>query len=207
MLSNYPYIEIPAFTRNTIDNIKHLLCKNGKQKTYEHVRAVANVNIKIAKHYGLDVEICELCGYLHDISAVIKPDDMMLYAQSNGWYIDESENKYPFILHQRISRVIAEQDFNITDERVLSAIECHSTLKENPSAYDMALFVADKLAWDQDGEAPFYDVVKTALETSLEAASLAYMQFIIDNKMILYPHKWFEDGMRYLKNRNRAWHE
>ncbi len=53
-------------------------------------------------------------------------------------------------MHQRISKMIAEQEFSITDEQILSAIECNTTLKMNPFAYDMALFIADKPAWDQE---------------------------------------------------------
>ena len=63
----------------------------------------------------------------------------------------------------------------------------------------MALFIADKLAWDQEGEAPFYSVVSDALKQSLEAASLVYMDYIVDHKMILHPHKWFEAGVRPLR--------
>jgi HD superfamily phosphohydrolase YqeK len=94
---------------------------------------------------------------------VVAPGDMLAYAMEKGWHIDEAENKYPFLLHQRISKTIAEQDFGVTDEQILSAVECHTTLKTNPSAYDMALFIADKLAWDQEGEAPFYSAVNDAL--------------------------------------------
>ncbi|MCL2518524.1 MAG: GNAT family N-acetyltransferase, partial [Oscillospiraceae bacterium] len=119
------------------------------------------------------------------------------YTVANGWYIDEAERKYPFLLHQRFSRLIAERDFGITDERILSAVECHSTLKANPSVYDMALFVADKLAWDQEGVSPFYEIVTSA--QSLEAASLTYMDYIVAHKMILHPHKWFKEGMNFLK--------
>ena len=169
-------------------------------KTFEHAKSVAEMNIIIAGQYGLDKNICEICGYLHDISGVISPSDMFSYAIENSWYIDKAERKYPFLLHQRISRVIAQEDFKITDERILSAIEHHSTLKINPSEYDMALFVADKLAWDQEGEAPYYALVSNALNHSLEAASLAYMDYIVESKMILYPHKWFEDGRAFLRS-------
>jgi HD superfamily phosphohydrolase YqeK len=81
----------------------------------------------------------------------------------------------------------------------LSAVEYHTTLREKPSQYDMALFIADKLSWDQEGQPPFYDVVAKALTKSLEAASLAYMTFIVENKMILYPHRWFSAGLAYLR--------
>lgn len=200
MLVDFSYINKLAITGDIKTDIEALLIANSKAKTFEHVRAVADINVKIAGQYELDKEICELCGYLHDISAMIAPDDMLAYATKNGWYIDEAESKHPFLLHQRISKSIAEQGFGITNEQILSAIECHTTLKMNPSAYDMALFIADKLAWDQDGEAPFYNIVSDALKQSLEMASLVYMDYIVENKMILHPHKWFEAGGRSLHN-------
>ena len=188
------------FTSDVQTDVKSLLERYGKTKrTFEHARDVAEMNIKIAEQYGLDKNICEICGYLHDISTVVSPSDMLQYAIDNNWYIDEAERTFPFLLHQRISLIIARENFNITDEIILSAIAHHTTLKANPSAYDMALFVADKLAWDQEGEAPFYAVVSYALKQSLEKASLAYMDYIVQHKMILYPHKWFEEGRAFLQ--------
>lgn len=189
------------FTGDIITDVQSLLLSHNKQKTFEHSKAVAEMNVKIAEMYGLDKKVCTLCGFLHDISAVISPQDMLSYATDNGWYIDEVEHKYPFLLHQRISRVIAQEYFGVADERILSAVEHHSTLKANPSAYDMALFAADKLAWDKDGEAPYYSVVSGALKESPEAASLVYMDYIVDNKMILFPHKWFEESRQFLRNK------
>lgn len=203
MLSNFSYIKLPDFTGNIIRDIQSLLYLNNKFKTYEHSESVANVNVKIAEQYGLDAEICRICGYLHDIGTVIAPDDMLEYAENNGLYIDSAETKYPFLLHQRMSRIIAEQDFTyFSDNRALSAIECHTTLKANPSDYDMALFTADKLSWDNGDLPPFYDIMKNSLGNSLEAASLAYMEYTVANKMILYPHRWFTESMSFLQNCN-----
>ncbi len=198
MLSLFPYVKLTAFTQDIEGTTTNLLTLNSKDKTAAHVKAVADTCVIIARQYGLDEDVARICGYLHDISAVISPTDMLSYAKEKGMYIDESENRYPFILHQRISRLIAMQDFKITDERILSAIECHSTLKADYNEYDMTLFIADKLSWDQDGLPPFYDDVKQALDTSLEAASLAYMQYIMEHKLILYPHSWFNQGMEEL---------
>ena len=189
------------FIGNTKADVQSLLYLYGKQKTFEHAKAVAEMSVKIAEQYDLDRIVCELGGYLHDISAIITPASMLSHAINNGWNIDEAERKYPFLLHQRVSKVIAYEDFKITDERVLSALEHHSTLKSYPSAYEMALFVADKLAWDQEGEAPFYSVVSDALKQSLEAASLSYMDYIVEHSMILHPHKWFEEGRTHLRRK------
>ncbi len=200
MLDLLPYIKIPDFTGDLHSDVKTLLCLNNKQKAFDHCHAVAETNIKIAQKYGLDKKICERAGYLHDISAVIEPADMLALAQKLELYIDEAEVRYPFLLHQRISRFIATNVFDITDELILSAIECHTTLKANPTKYDMALFIADKLSWDQDGQPPFYNDIDDALKISLEKASLAYMEYIVENKMILLPHKWFTEGLAFLKS-------
>ena len=180
------------------EDVKSLLYLMGKEKTFEHVRAVAEMNMKIAEQYKLSKEICELSGYLHDISAIVAPDDMMTYAMKQEWYVDEAERKYPFLLHQRISEVIAREYFAVEDARILSAIKCHTTLKAYPSPYDLALFVADKLAWDQ-GKPPFYETLITALDQSLEQAALSYMNYIIENEMILYPHIWFKEAIYFLE--------
>ena len=194
------------FTGDIKADVQALFYTHNRPKNFEHSKAVAETNIKIAEQYGLDTNICEFGGYLHDISAIIPHATMMSYAVDNGWYIDEAEQKYPFLLHQRISRVIAQEGFRITDERILSAVEHHSTLKTNPSSYEMALFVADKLAWQEShdipvSEAPFYSIVKDALSISLEVASLAYMDYIVEHNMILHPHKWFMEARTFLRSK------
>ncbi|MGG7078628.1 bis(5'-nucleosyl)-tetraphosphatase (symmetrical) YqeK [Clostridium sardiniense] len=198
-LDNYKYVNTIEITGNIVVDVTNFLSENNKQKTLEHVINVANTNSEIAEKYGLDKSICVISGYLHDISAVIDPNDMLTYMMENNLFIDESERKYPFILHQRISKLLAKNFFNIEDETILSAIECHTTLKPNPSQYDMALFIADKLSWDQEGTPPFYDVVIKNLSLSLEKACLSYINYIIDNGMILHPHSWIIESKKYLE--------
>jgi predicted HD superfamily hydrolase involved in NAD metabolism len=198
-ITNYKYINITEITGNIEVDVNNFLLQNNKQKTLEHVMAVANINSEIAEKYGLDKNICIISGYLHDISTVIHPNDMLNYMVENNLFVDEAERKYPFILHQRISRLLSKTFFNIDDETILSAIECHTTLKSNPSQYDMALFIADKLSWDQEGTPPFYDIVSKNLSFSLEKACLSYINYIIDNNIILYPHSWIIESKEYLE--------
>ncbi len=198
-ICNYQYINITEITGNIEVDVNNFLLQNNKKKTLEHVIDVANTNKEIALQYNLDEKICTISGYLHDISAVIHPNDMLNYMIENNLFVDESERKYPYILHQRISKIIAKKFFNIFDKTILSAIECHSTLKSNPSKYDMALFIADKLSWDKEGTPPFYDIVSENLSFSLEKACLSYINYIIDNNMILHPHSWIIESKKYLE--------
>ncbi|MDT8717658.1 bis(5'-nucleosyl)-tetraphosphatase (symmetrical) YqeK [Clostridium sp. 19966] len=199
-IKDYEYVNIVEVTGNIEKGVEEFLLKNNKPKTFQHVKSVASTNSRIAEAYGLDKRSCVLSGYLHDIAAVIRPNDMLKYMEENHLFVDEAEKKYPFILHQRISRLLAKEFFNIQDETILSAIECHSTLKSNPSDYDMALFIADKLSWDQEGKPPFYDIVREALSVSLEKACLSYINYVMNNGMILQPHSWLVEARKYLQN-------
>ncbi len=188
ILNKYKYITLPEKTGDIITDTKNLLECNGKYETFIHVRNVANINAELAEKFALDSNMCIIGGYLHDISEVIKPEDMLKYAEENGFELCEAERRFPFLLHQRISRIIAAEYFGIKDSNILSSIECHTTLKAEPAKYEMALFIADKLAWEQDGTATFYGRVRSALDSSLEKACYEYMTYMINNDKVLCPH-------------------
>ena len=177
-----------------------LLCSCGKHATWAHVQAVAEACAVLARRFGLDEAQCRLAGILHDISAVIPPREMLRYAQETGMPLDPAEEKYPFLLHQRLSAIVAEECFGVNDPAVLSAIACHTTLRAEASGADMALFLADKIAWDQPGEPPFLPVVNHALDISLRHACRVYIDYVMDNGMILLPHQNLLAAQAWLKN-------
>lgn len=179
--------------------VERLLCENGRPKTWAHVRAVADVCAEIGRAYQLDAEHCRRAGLLHDVSAVVPAADMLAYAEAQGWDIDPAERAHPFLLHQRISEVAARQHFQIADEEVLAAIRCHTTLRARPTPCDMALFLADKLAWDQPGESPYRQGIEDGLSASLERASLNAIDYAMAHGMILQPHRWLLEARSWLR--------
>ena len=76
------------------DKIKKLYLKYHKEKTWNHVNDVAKEAKKLAIRYHLDIEKCIIAALLHDISAILSPDDMYKYAKELGYQIDPSEEKY-----------------------------------------------------------------------------------------------------------------
>ena len=189
-LSSWPYIQQTSLTSSLLIDTTELLLTNKKRSISEHCISVAKTSKDLAKRFNLDTTIAYTSALLHDISSVIRPQDMLNYALQNAWEIDDAEKKHPFLLHQRLSSEIARDVFNISDRIILSSIGCHSTLKRNPTDYDMLLFLADKLSWDQPGTPPFYDFIMSALSQSLTCASLTYIEYAFQNGMILTPHKW-----------------
>lgn len=195
----YDYIVKPKITYDIITDLSQYLISNNKLNTYKHVKEVEEYINVIGKKYNLDFDILKIATYAHDIANIMNSSDMLEYIVSNNLYLDEAEKKYPFLLHQRFSKMILEDVFRMGNSTVLSMVECHTTLKGNASAYDLALFIADKLSWDQEGQPPYFDAVMRALDVSLEKAALVYIDYIFEHEMVLYPHSWLLAARKYLK--------
>jgi len=187
-------------TLSVIENCIQLLKQTNNEKTLEHITKVSKTGVEIANNYGLNSEKIELACYLHDISAIIPKDDYIEICGTYGIEVLEVERKLPMLLHQKVSRLIAEKIFNITDNEILSSIESHTTLRDKPSDVDMVVFIADKLSWDQDGTPPFFDCVSEAIKISLEKSCLNYIKYCLDNDMILIPHPMLIKAKNYLEN-------
>ena len=172
----------------------------GHRKTAQHCTAVAAKAKELAEMFDSDPHKAELGGYLHDISAVIPTAERIEFAHSKGVEVLAAEEQCPMILHQKLSVVIAKEIFDIADNKVLSAIGCHSTLKANASLLDKVVFLADKISWDRAGEPPYLSNVTETLEVSLDAAVLAYMNYLWERRSQLQIiHPWFVDAREELQ--------
>ena len=175
---------------------------HGKEQIWQHSLAVEKTAEEIARQYQLDAAACRNAALCHDLGGILPAKEMLAQAFALGWYVDPAEEKYPFLLHQRFSAKICEETLRYTDERILSAVCCHTTLKAAPTSYDMALFIADKLAWDQEGLPPYDLPVRKALESSLEEACLVQIEYTLEHEMILMPHRWLKDALQWLRHAN-----
>lgn len=193
-------IDMTATTGDAAADAAALLLSRGKAATLRHVQAVAEECVRLAARFGLDEAQCRLAGIMHDISAVVPAAEMLRYAQSEALPLDAAEIRHPFLLHQRLSAVIAQECFHITDAAVLRAISCHTTLRAEASDLDMALFLADKIAWDQPGQPPFLPLVEAALHQSLASACRVYIDYVMENGMILSPHQDLLAARSWLAN-------
>lgn len=184
-----------------IDIIKNKYLENNKEDVLKHVEAVADVAVKLAKTYNLDIEKAELAALLHDISSIMTPQEMYEFAKERNLEIDPAEEKYHALLHQRISRIIAQEDFNITDLDILNAIECHTTLKKNASMYDKVIFISDKISWDSKSVPSYPDLLNSNAAKSLDDACYYYIKYQFDNNLLVMPHQWLIEAYEDLRNK------
>ena len=182
-----------------LESIKDIYLSNNKSKTWKHVQEVTETAVWLAVKYSLDTDKIKIAALLHDVSAIMSSQEMYDIAVSRNMYLDPAEEKYHFLLHQRISRIIAEERFGIKDVNILDAIECHTTLKKNSNLYDKTIFIADKISWDQEGKPPYYEELKSLARESLDEACYFYINYQISNNLLLMPHKWIIEAYDELK--------
>jgi len=186
-------------TGNIFDDIVNFLIKNDKIKTMEHSIKVAEKGVELARDFNENEYKIKLASFLHDISAVIPNDLKIEYSEINGIEILREERIFPMIIHQKLSKNIAQKIFQVNDMDVLNAIGCHTTLKANPSKLDMILFIADKIKWDQEGIPPYIDIIERNLKISLNNGVKEFLNYLMDNKhqlKVLHPflieaHEYF----------------
>lgn len=183
------------------ENIIRNFTANNRLDTLSHVLKVRDNALILAKKYIIDYEQAKAAALLHDISTLIPEDNYLPIAEAVDLEIFPAEREFPSLLHQRISRIIAVDTFNIVDKEVLNAVNCHTTLRKGASALDKLLFIADKLSWDYKDSPAFIPLVRKAAEVSLDNAVKCYFENLMLNKEALKAvHPWLIDAWEEIKN-------
>ncbi|MCR6098266.1 bis(5'-nucleosyl)-tetraphosphatase (symmetrical) YqeK [Salipaludibacillus agaradhaerens] len=183
-------------------DVTTFLTSNKFTNTARHSCRVGREAERLAHSFNYNGDIAKAAGLLHDISAVFPTHERAAILEKLGLVVLKEEKIFPLIAHQRLSRVMAEEIFNIQDEEILSAIECHTTLKGNASKMDQIVFVADKIEWDQPGEPPYINRVKSQLEVSIGHAAFAYINYLWERKENLKViHPWLTEAYEDLKRK------
>lgn len=190
------------FTNDLKSNIHLFLTANKCPKTADHCMDVGTEARRIALMYDADPEVAEIAGWLHDISAVFPSNERINVSRQLQIDILPEEEVFPMIIHQKISKVMAKDIFKITDQTILDAISCHTTLRSNATLLDQVLFVADKIAWDQPGIPPYIEELNKNLKLSLMHGAFAYINYLLERKDTLkVVHPWLNEAYEELKEK------
>jgi len=191
----YENLYIPKLTGDLRIDVNEFLVRNGHSDTAKHCLEVGEESRRIANKFNEPVESALYAGYLHDISAVYPNEVRIDIARALGIEVLSEEERFPMIIHQKLSKQMAHDILKITDEEVLNAVGCHTTLRKDSTRMDRVLFVADKIVWDQVGDPPYLNSVLAKLEVSLEHAAFEYIKFLWNQKEKLKVlHPWLADA-------------
>ena len=187
-----PYFRQSYLTGNLELDVTAVLTHHHLPKVAAHVARVAREAGQLATRFGIDPEQAETAAWLHDISAVVPNNVRVELCATFGVPVLPGEAGFPMILHQKLSAVVAQEVFGVTETAVLSAIGCHTTLKAGASLLDKIVFIADKIQWDQPGEPPYLAELNEAISHSIDDACRVYLNYLWQMRDSLrYVHPWF----------------
>lgn len=132
----------------SIDN-KDIIFIQGKLKRklsdtrYAHTVSVSHTCACLAMKYEYDVNKAIIAGLLHDCAKYMDGEEMLNKAQKAGLTISDYELNKPDLLHAKLGSYYANKKYNINDEEILSAIECHTTGKPKMSLLEKIVYIAD----------------------------------------------------------------
>jgi predicted HD superfamily hydrolase involved in NAD metabolism len=180
-----------TFTNDLKSDIYLFLTENQCPRTAEHCMKVGEEARRVALRFNSNPDAAQVAGWLHDISAVFPNHKRIEVSQQLGIGILPEELEFPMIIHQKISRVMARDIFMINDFEILDAVGCHTTLRGNATLLDRVLFVADKIAWDQEGVPPYLKKLNESLNISLDHGAFEYLNFLWERREALKViHPW-----------------
>ena len=127
-----------------LDECKKWLKENLNDERYRHSLGTAECAAELAVRFGLDKEKAYFCGLIHDCAKCIPSGDLksMISACKD---LCEGELTNPKTYHAPAGAILAQKQFCVEDEEILSAIRWHTLGKEDMSDFEKIIFLADKI--------------------------------------------------------------
>ena len=107
-----------------------------------HVLGCRDEAVKMAAHWGADVNDAARAGILHDITKVLDGPLQLTLCRAYGKILSDFSRKYPKTLHALTGSLVAEKIFG-ENEAVVTAICHHTTGRANMGLLEKIIYVAD----------------------------------------------------------------
>ncbi len=172
----------------TIDEIKLRLEAVLKPKRYIHSINVMDTAVKLAERYGENTGDAALAGLLHDCARNIEDKEAIRLCRGYGIETDEICLLQPNLLHGPLGSKLAREIYGVSDERILKAIEVHTTGHPGMDLLGKIIFIADYIE---------------PARTFPESVYLREIAFADLDKAILYS---LDTTIKYVVAKNRLLH-
>lgn len=126
-----------------IEQIKGLLAQLLSPTRFNHSMGVSQEAVKLAKHYGANVEKAMLAGLVHDCVKEIDFNEMVNMCALYGVELDAVSKEEKKLIHAQLGAAYAKKEFNIDDDEIYDAIKYHTTAKANMPILTKIIYVAD----------------------------------------------------------------
>lgn len=145
-----------------ITYINNWLKDNLSDERYIHTLGTAECAKELAQKFNLDPEKAYIAGLLHDCAKCFS-NEKLLEIIKNNLEVEESEMLNYKTLHAPVSAYIAQTEFNVTDNEILSAIRWHTLGKLDMTDFEKIIFIADKIE-PNTRDKEYSEKIRTLLE-------------------------------------------
>ena len=132
------------YTTISKEEIENWLKAHLKPERYDHSLGTAACAKELALKFNLDPEKAYMAGLLHDAAKCFTNEKLLEIIHKN-LEVEECEMLNYKTLHAPVSAYIAEKDFGVTDNEILSAIRWHTLGKIDMTEFEKIIFLADKI--------------------------------------------------------------
>ncbi len=123
--------------------IQQRLEKKLKKERYIHTVGVMYTAASLAMRYGEDIATAMTAGLLHDCGKFASIVEQIELCKKYKIPLTEFELNVPALIHAKLGVFLAEEEYHITDRRVLDAIQYHTTGKPNMNLLEKIIYLAD----------------------------------------------------------------
>lgn len=116
---------------------------NLDEERFLHSLGCAKCAVELAEKFNLDKKKAYSAGLLHDCAKCFDKPKMLEIAEIMN--LDENERVNFKVLHAPVSAYVAEKEFEVNDEEILSSIRWHTLGHVNMSLFEKIIFLADKI--------------------------------------------------------------
>ena len=132
-----------------------------------HVLGCRDTAVGLARHWGADETDAARAGILHDITKAIDGPLQLTLCDAYGKILSDFSRKYPKTLHALTGSLVAQRIFG-ENEKVVSAIEWHTTGKADMTLLEKIIYIADYI--EPNRTIPGVDELRDLAFTDLDAA-------------------------------------
>lgn len=111
----------------------------------KHSLGVRDMAVKLAEHYGCDVEKAEIAGILHDCAKDIPKDEAINRCAMAGIKLKDICFVEKGLAHAYLGAHLAKTEFGIEDKEILDAIYYHTTGHDNMPLLTKIIYIADMI--------------------------------------------------------------
>lgn len=131
------------YTENNKETVLDKLKDSLSEKRFMHSIGCAHCAVELAQKFKLDDKKAYVAGLLHDCAKCFEMDVMLKIAKEMN--LDEDEANNFKIVHAPVSAYVAQKEYSVTDEEILSSIRWHTLGHVNMSDFEKIIFLADKI--------------------------------------------------------------